>query len=462
MLRSFLIFAATLFLVAAPASAQLAADPTSPPLDAAFCGGALPPASNPIWNGELPAWGGTSRPLVKVTLTGDAICNDGSPAVIYIRPAPATGPGGAPNPLRDMYHIHLKGGGSCRSFAECRARFCATGPKFTDKPGLMSSLGYADQIEGTGLFADRPANRFARANQVLAAYCSSDTWIGSTLPGTAESIDPDDTDPADISGIAFMGEAIVAEMLDTLDAGAVASFGAPPVTYTMPPLADAATILLSGDSAGANGARHHIDRLAARYPDARVIGALDAGGGVDMQDPRIDFSVMANTPTYQDFMDLRTKQARLFHGVEGSALDASCLVSGSETDCFDGYILGRDHVTTDLLQRQSLGDTTTVAGLSPLVAGLGVPPAQSVREISFDGLLAASAANPTLSVLGANCPRHVTFRNNNQVANMRTMAGGTVLYRELDWWVFSCRAGPVCPKLAVLAPPLLPGSSICP
>jgi len=42
-------------------------------------------------------------------------------------------------------------------------------------------------------------------------------------------------------------------------------------------LGDATEIILSGDSAGGIGTWYHLDRLASRFPRARVVGAPVAG-----------------------------------------------------------------------------------------------------------------------------------------------------------------------------------------
>ena len=55
-----------------------------------------------------------------------AVCNDGTPAVMYVRAARsgATEPDG---PSANRWAIHLEGGGSCESFEDCGARWCGLG-----------------------------------------------------------------------------------------------------------------------------------------------------------------------------------------------------------------------------------------------------------------------------------------------------------------------------------------------
>jgi hypothetical protein len=113
--------------------------------------------------------------LVKVELQSpEAVCNDGSKAVMYVRRSAA----GARDPLGvvdNKWIIHLQEGGLCKDYASCLERWCGTGfydaSKMTSKyaPGTMG---------GKGIFAREAANPFGNYNQVYVYYCSSDTWIG--------------------------------------------------------------------------------------------------------------------------------------------------------------------------------------------------------------------------------------------------------------------------------------------
>lgn len=280
------VAAVMLVFLAFPVMAQ-------PRLDQAHCEGyvnpttgqpAGPNAGVPTHGGVL-NWNGAGTPMVKIELSDpEAVCNDGSPAAIYVRPAwpgtPAT-----PNPSLDRWVIHFMGGGGCRSFKSCKARWCDDPGAFLDNPGLMSSRGTFLRTNGTGILSQGPGNPLRGWNHVLLYYCSSDAWIGNNDAGEVKSLDADDTDGANDHIIAFKGAAIVEaafdRLLDDLEIVLPNSGG-----LEMRKLIDAELVLLSGDSAGASGARMHADRVADRIRGATtnpasppvVLLALEAGG----------------------------------------------------------------------------------------------------------------------------------------------------------------------------------------
>ena len=89
-------------------------------------------------------------------------------------------------------------------------------------------------------------------NHVHVPYCSQDLHGGQR------------TEPSQDSwGLYFAGRYIFDAIVDDL----VAKHG----------LGDATEIILSGDSAGGIGTWYHLDRLAQRFPKARVVGAPVAG-----------------------------------------------------------------------------------------------------------------------------------------------------------------------------------------
>ncbi len=454
------VIAAAVLVQAAPGHAEIVGDPDAPRLDAAFCPPGSPAnAGNPASSsGGIPAWRpAAGRPLVKYELRApNAVCNDGSRAVVYARPAPAS----ASLAMRNTWHIHLKGGGSCTGFNDCRDRWCRA-PGGLNDPGLMSSDGTPDMAAGRGLFADHFSNPLRDANQILAAYCSSDQWIGDVGPAGMVSLDEKDT-PDDVSAIQFRGAAIVRALLDELEQCI-------DITWTIdtPQSArlclDGRTIVVSGDSAGAHGVRHHIDRIAKRFPTARVFGLLDAGGGVNLQDARVEFGNLPDTPNYADYMAELIDQKRAFHGVRDRALDATCKAEHpgtgvAEIPCFDPHLLTAEHIETPMLQRLSLADR---AGIG-LFARLGIIEWDKavMASIAHDSLAAATAANARFSALGPNCERHVTFRNNPNFRQHFTLRGGDPLPVEIRDWLQSCFTGQ-CSQMVVLADPTDPDASSC-
>jgi hypothetical protein len=243
-----------------------------PKLDRNIC--TNPVVANPPFGGAANyGWGYTEwgpgdpgRPMLRHTLTGvNARCNDGSPAVMYLRPAPA----GSPN--MDKWVIHFEGGGSCRDGDECLERWCGIGAHSFDQAAKMSSLGAPEGIvEQGGILNETAGGPFADYNQVLLAYCSSDSWIGSAAVG--EPVNPNVTPRAAPYDIEFQGEKIVADVIATLRGGPTyadwvaaeryRNLPTPGYGVTPMPNLDLATrVILSGDSAGGQGARHHADRI---------------------------------------------------------------------------------------------------------------------------------------------------------------------------------------------------------
>ncbi len=174
----------------------------------------------------VPADVGT--PMLKTTFAGpDSRCNDGTPAVMYIRPASAhysgpTLPAGVAE--TEKWVILFLGGGGCADEDACWDRWC--GLTGYDRAGKMSTAGAYDAIFGLqGMFKRNPAiNAYAGYNQVVLYYCSSDNWIGSEVH-----------QPAVTSGgvaydIEFNGEAIVRDAFATLLAGSVGADAGPAAT----------------------------------------------------------------------------------------------------------------------------------------------------------------------------------------------------------------------------------------
>ncbi|MBK7192260.1 MAG: hypothetical protein IPH80_07260 [Myxococcales bacterium] len=106
----------------APPGAPDAAADAAPAIDAAPDAGNLVPMIDEVLAAQCgaytPASGvGAGDDLRKVTLTNpDAVCNDGTRAVIYIAPRPA-----APTPVAGFYQ---QGGGGCGTAGSCAIRYC--------------------------------------------------------------------------------------------------------------------------------------------------------------------------------------------------------------------------------------------------------------------------------------------------------------------------------------------------
>ena len=223
--------------VTAPADAASSAPNISAALDCGRGAGAMGPGPS---NADS-----LQRAQIDTTAFPDAICNDGSPAVIYFRPYR-----GEAN--RNRWLINLRGGGGCSSGQSCAARWCGcTGmqvcpgtPSTTytnfDR-GNMVSDGPASQT-ASGIFlrgdAARP-NPIGDYNQVRVVYCSSDGWAGTRRASPFTAVHPVTGAPVSYT-VHFLGSRIFDAMVATLrqDGGRVPAYAlggaAPPLTPTKP------------------------------------------------------------------------------------------------------------------------------------------------------------------------------------------------------------------------------------
>ena len=163
-----------------------------------------------------------------------ARCMDGSLGTYYIDAAIA---GSVHN---SSWLIHLGNGGICDTKQSCASRvhnWDASSKRYTT----------AKEIKPTGLIG---SNELSVWNRVHIPYCSQDLWTGRRTTASNQTW-----------GMYFSGHNILAAVLDDLDAQLVA----------------ATSIVLSGESAGGIGVWPNVDWLAARYPNAHVVGAPIGG-----------------------------------------------------------------------------------------------------------------------------------------------------------------------------------------
>ncbi len=382
-------------------------------------------------------------PLLRRTINlvdfPDAHCNDGSAAVMYIRPANAAYGG---NPIVNVsrkWVIFLDGGGGCRNADECLLdRWCGAGGAVFDRAGKMSSLGAFPAIRGFGIFSLQPpapaVNHFADYNHVLIHYCSSDNWIGSSrLNGISSST-------GTVYDIRFEGEAIVDAVLSTLITGPVgADPGVAAAFYntTVPNLQAASEILLGGESAGGGGLRHHLDRLevllqaAAADPAVVIRGVVDAGAPPALSDAGISWADPYSPGDYPHHLLTEVQDpVRSFWGADDSALDASCLdpvwtaahnlVGSHPQVCYDTTYTLMNHITTPVFLRQDINDplgkqryvdwllfANNDAYWSAQFAQLGLFATYGPGGGGLEAPLAAPG------VQGINCSRHVAIQTND-------------------------------------------------
>ncbi|HHO52448.1 MAG TPA: hypothetical protein ENK18_16655, partial [Deltaproteobacteria bacterium] len=182
-----------------------------------------------------------------------AVCNDGSPGRMYLRRATD------PAHVSDWV-IYLEGGGYCDNWESCSERWC--GIEFDATK--MTTQFAPNRQPGRGILSPRSDNAFSGYNHAMLYYCSSDSWLGRS--GERSLQGPDDY------FLQFEGHTIIMAALARLDQGALSD----DETTLLPRLTEASQIIWAGSSAGAVGTMHHLDLVASRYPEADVVGLIDA------------------------------------------------------------------------------------------------------------------------------------------------------------------------------------------
>jgi hypothetical protein len=163
-----------------------------------------------------------------------ARCSDGSPAAYYHAP---------PKPWvgTKNWIFLFEGGSSCGEKARCR--------KDSKPPPWISNPEEAIVPEEEQL---KYHPQLRHWNRVTIPYCSLDYWLGQRETATEETF-----------GVYFSGRRIIDAVLWDLE--------------DRHGLKEAKRIIFLGRSAGSIGAMQHLDRLAARYWEARVVGAALSG-----------------------------------------------------------------------------------------------------------------------------------------------------------------------------------------
>jgi hypothetical protein len=300
----------------------------------------------------------------------DALCNDGTAAVLYYRPYR-----GEAN--RNRWAITLRGGGTCGDAALCAARWCgcsAGNPcAFTDiRQGFdannMSAGGRRGRVgEGIHRRDGARANPIEDYNHVQLIYCSSDEWGGQM-----RGVELTTTHPTTGEEVTYVAHFLGARILEA-DIATLRQDGVPALVYTlngtpvtMPDLDEAESVLIAGDSAGGTGVITHLDAIAAGLraahvggPGPEVRGLIDAVTGPELA--RLDYTnfvaAASGVDTYEEFLDAN---AALDLNAE-LARDASCVAyheaRGNPEICLDGTHVLRHHLTTPFFFRMALLDS---------------------------------------------------------------------------------------------------------
>ncbi|MCA9492934.1 MAG: hypothetical protein KC621_23550 [Myxococcales bacterium] len=317
--------------------------------------------------------------LHRVTVTGtDAHCNDGSPPVMAVEAA------------SDIEHandwvVFFEPGAYCATGADCVQRWCGTNPPYNAR--LMSSDFFPNQSAEAGIFDDIDDNAFKGWNKAYLHYCTSDSWLGTQ---TDEIILRDGT--PNIS-IWFQGDRVVEALMGALDEGVTSDDGA----VTTPPLVDAERLMLTDASAGATGLTHHLDRLAARYPDTDVRGSFDGVMGVD-------YSLYSES----QYSDTRKAADYRWNTLYLDAWNARTEEQCSGLGCLDIYSLLAEDITTPYSLRDDVQDPEVLKVVQ--LSGVDKDKAGELLSTSAKHLAEAQPGN---GIVEASCGVHIITTNSS-------------------------------------------------
>lgn len=273
---------------------------TAIPLDVAHCGATFDGVGSST---------GLGTDLHRVTLhDAGEVCNDGSPAVFYIRRANAGG-----GHEHDWF-MWLEGGGNCGSPETCADRWCGTRSQPSYGAHKMSSRYTFRAIKGNGIFRQDPSNRFKDFHMVSTYYCSSDNYVGR-----------DSVDVAPVAGypgykVQFNGQVILQGILRRLRDGVTSDDG----QATLPPLDSQSTFLFTGSSGGGQGAMYNVNRVAdwaATVPVASFKVSIDARISPAVDEPTLTLTQKENTLARGDAVarfrnDILDERCVAFHATD--------------------------------------------------------------------------------------------------------------------------------------------------
>jgi hypothetical protein len=378
----------------------------------------------------------------------DALCNDGTPAIVYVRPSLSTAG-------RNKWVIQLMGGGACFTAASCASRWCSVGTNFSKTQ--MTSSTSPDKTDGEGIFAravDGPvpaANPLEDANQVLVKYCSSDGWRGTARDVEAEVPHPTTGSPVRLR-MHFLGRRILEALLATLrrDGVAALTYGTPGVE--LPDLDEATEVVLAGASAGGAGTTYNLDWLRAtlRQHNAtvEVLGLVDSILGPEMIG--LDFSQGSTCSQ----LGLCTDAQYLGVGLQGqlglwrAAPEESCSAAHPQElwKCASNTHVLTDHVTTPFFVRQGLSDGLIsepyvqgglrIGGQPFTLALFGRTVAEQLE--AFAQLASTSEEGSALAKTpggyGPLCPKHETLRSTPDIFSVTISPTAGTPVRMFDAW----------------------------
>ncbi len=395
---------------------------------------------------------GSNLEMKRIVLNAPgAVCNDGTPAYLYVRPARA-GAVEPDGPSANRWVIHFEGGGGCSSYDGCLERWCGVGFYTAHQ---MSTTYEDDAISRGGLLERNSVNRFADRNTVMVNYCSSDGWQGQKTDAVLRS----ETDATKAYTVHYRGATIATAAIEALLAGVAG----------MPKLSEATDVLISGDSAGATAVRTHLDRIAARLravnANIRVRGNMEATFYPDLNGKQGFPAGDPKDPPYGSKTAAFEKENALLN----HQLDDSCVAAhpGAKYLCSESGYVELNHLTTPFFQIQDLSDP----GMFENYVDAGAPFTQAqVSQYLHDQLVALgtlrntavekAAMTATPGAAGRLCGVHVMWGDTDGFLGrkIRTGPGATAYsYYELLWnWMTGASPSTVlAPK-----PPLSPDQPV--
>jgi hypothetical protein len=380
----------------------------------------------------------------------NAICNDGSGAVFYVRRY-------SNEADHNKWHIHLQGGGGCQDGQSCAERWCSFDTNFGAQQMSTVFEPLPAGIGGSGIFSlDASKSDFAGWNHVLVYYCSSDSWSGTARDVQLSAKGPDGNTVQ--YRIHFEGMRILEAVIKTLQrqpGRPVQYRNALGGTIVMPDLDEATHVLFTGSSAGAIGVMHHADRLRdllqrdnthCTQPGNCPLAfraVMDSGYTADFSG--LDFSnttLCQNPPFLCDYtMFTQDQWNRVFKNTWFSRSDESCEAwhtanqPGTEWMCADLIHVTHHHITTPYFVRQDLQDL--LIGGNFVEAGFGTFDdfGQAVHDqlmnlVNLDSFAeegSAMSGGPPLTTpgtFGSQCLQHVTITTDKHFFDVEVMVGG--------------------------------------
>lgn len=375
-----------------------------------------------------------------LTAFPDALCNDGTGAVIYYRPFE-----GAAN--QNRWVVQLVGGGSCGTAQECAERWCGVNTAFS-MTQMTSNVAPQGGTVGNGIFERRVDNPVGNFNQVMVRYCSSDSHAGESRDVVVDALDPVTSEPRQFR-MHFLGASILDATIATLRGE-----GVPLLSYTiggsstpMPDLDDAELFILAGASAGGSGTLTNVDRIATQlktgHPGLGVVALVDSiffpdrsALGYDKSDPCVDHGLCDYAAVTKGATDAQIYASRPEDSCE--AWHAANDPSGA-FECADPGHLIRHHVTTPMFVRQGQKDSLISSNF--IDAGFGTSPGGP--KLTLDAYAALvrdqAALLPNLSnsaeekalvtrapgVFSPSCNKHETLRSTPDTFDVTIQVDGT-------------------------------------